>query len=236
MTQTIEQLLAAGDPAWPGVARQLDSSSVMVQLLPVDRESARRTLHALQVTPRSVLGALALNCGGLLLDHGWLRVLGGGTGELPSLSVANGMIQPVQPEDPTSKLIIAFDVLGGSFAINGGELQGPVGEVFYFGPDTLEWSPIGGGTSQFLAWATSDGLAPFYEALRWPEWELEVEPLPPDMGIAVFPFLYTAEGRDVASAKRSRVPFSELIRLQDEAKRSLIDSPDGTQFTVQVEP
>mgnify|MGYP006138941707 CR=1 FL=1 len=40
-------------------------------------------LHRLQVTRRSTLGGLAADTGGLLVDHGWLRHLGGGSARLP---------------------------------------------------------------------------------------------------------------------------------------------------------
>ena len=34
-------------------------------------------LSRLQVTARSMMGALALSSGGMLVDHGWVRLLGG---------------------------------------------------------------------------------------------------------------------------------------------------------------
>jgi hypothetical protein len=45
--------------------------------MPCAAEDGRRTLEWLQVSTRSPLGAIALHTGGLLVDHGWLRVLGG---------------------------------------------------------------------------------------------------------------------------------------------------------------
>ncbi|MFJ1567975.1 DUF2625 family protein [Streptomyces erythrochromogenes] len=43
-------------------------------MLPVDAESGRACLRQLQVTARSNLGGIVLNCGGLLVDGGWLRI------------------------------------------------------------------------------------------------------------------------------------------------------------------
>ncbi|WP_415004786.1 DUF2625 family protein [Aeromicrobium sp.] len=47
-----------------------------------------------QVTTGSTLGALAYNCAGLLIDHGWLRILAGGTDRLVSRASANGLGDP----------------------------------------------------------------------------------------------------------------------------------------------
>ncbi len=78
--------------------------------LSVDARRAMEVLFRLQVTARSTLGALALRCGGVLLDHGWLRLLGGGGDELMSLAEANGLGEPMCAERPAA-LTVAFDVL-----------------------------------------------------------------------------------------------------------------------------
>jgi hypothetical protein len=101
-------------------------------VLPAGREAGLDVLFRLQVAARSTLGALALNCGGLLVDHGWVRVLGGGTSRLPDLATASGLGRPGSPGAPPPSLTVAFDVLGGRFAVNGGDLPGRPGEVCYW--------------------------------------------------------------------------------------------------------
>lgn len=49
-------------------------SSAPLKVLPVDPVEARRGLLQIQVTARSALGSMALNCGGLIIDDGWVRV------------------------------------------------------------------------------------------------------------------------------------------------------------------
>jgi hypothetical protein len=93
----------------------------------VERQEAEACLLALQVTARSTLGALALHTGGVVIDHGWLRLLGGGHGRLPSLATANGVTDGQQPP----VLLIGFDVLGGRFAIDGGAATGNPVDVFW---------------------------------------------------------------------------------------------------------
>src|SRR5436190_274361 len=66
--------------AWPLVKRWIDQAANAVTTLPADAKGGERALAALDVTERSVLGALAVHTGGLSIDHGWLRVLGGAAG------------------------------------------------------------------------------------------------------------------------------------------------------------
>jgi hypothetical protein len=102
----------------------------------------------------------------MLADHGWVRLLGGGSEGLPDL--------------------------GGRFAVNGGGLPGQPREVCYWGPDTLAWTALGGGYSQFACMVLSGGLDGFFQDLRWPGWQEEAAALGPDQSISVYPFLFTA--------------------------------------------
>jgi hypothetical protein len=62
------------------------------------------------------MGALARHTGGLLVDDGRLRVLGGGDERgLPSLAQANGL---PGDEQPPAALMVGHDVLGGRFEVN----------------------------------------------------------------------------------------------------------------------
>ncbi|MEU0545578.1 DUF2625 family protein [Nocardia sp. NPDC005978] len=210
--RAIQELADVKDPAWPELRELVRWATVPVTVLPPDPERARDTLIRLQVTARSTLGALALNTGGILVDYGWLRILGGGSAELPDLATSNGVRRP--GELPTDALIVAVDVLGGRFAVNGGELPGEPGEVCYFGPDTLAWNPIGFGHSAFVHWALGGGTAEFYEDLRWPDWHYEIRTLTLGQGISVYPPLWTVEGRtDIGAASRCAAPMSEVIAL-----------------------
>ena len=48
------------------------------EILPRDENHAARQLLDLQVTTRSPMGAIRYGCGGILIDHGRLRILGSG--------------------------------------------------------------------------------------------------------------------------------------------------------------
>jgi hypothetical protein len=227
------ELAEVPDPAWPEWLQLIRLAPVPVVVLPVARHAGLEVLFRLQVTARSMMGALALNSGGLLADHGWLRLLGGGTANLPDLAAVNGL-GPPGPSEPPPSLTVGFDVLGGRFAVNGGGLRGQPGEVCYWGPDTLAWTPLGGGYSQFARMVLGGGLAGFYQDLRWPGWQEEAAALNADQGISVYPFLFTAESRPVAQASRRPVPFAELLGVHAETERQIGQLPPGSPFRVTI--
>jgi hypothetical protein len=229
--RTVEELTATSDPAWPGLETELLSNPAIV-ILPISAAAGRDCLYRLQVTSRSRLGALALHTGGLLVDDGWLRVLGGGgNGGLPSLAEINGL---PGDEQPPSALVVGYDVLGRRFEVNGPnppamDRPGTVGEVCYFGPDTLDWAGLGVGHGAWLSWIAAGGTGEFYQSLRWPGWREEIRALPVSHGITVYPFLWSREAQqDLAGTTRRPAPMQELFSLQDEFTARFAAKPDKT--------
>lgn len=223
--RTLSELTDVDDPAWLQVRKLIAESPVTAEILPPDKATGEATLLQLQVTARSVLGAVTLNTGGLLVDHGWLRVYGGsGT---PGLTEVNGLSDGF----PQEGLIIGHDVLGGVFTLNGAApaeygRPGEPGEVIYFAPDSMAWEPMDGGHSAWMTWLFSGSLNAFYQHLRWPRWEEETTGLSPAHGLSVFPPLWSREARDnLAATSRKPVPMRELIGLHAEFCRQF-DDPD----------
>jgi len=208
----LAELTLVPNPMWPTVQAWVADSPVPVEQLPVERRTGEQCISRLQVTAASTMGALALNCGGILVDHRWLRLYGGSQDPLVDLAVLNGLATP--PSGTPPHLVVASDVLGGRFAVNGEGLVGSPGEVCYFGPDTLEWEPLGMGHTDLVRWSLSGKTAEFYQDLRWPGWEHETAPVGPDQAILVYPFLSTAEGRsNIGATKRTVVPRPEIDQL-----------------------
>jgi hypothetical protein len=227
----VDELSAVHDPAWPEIAAAIDASPSQVRRLPIERAVAERCLWRLQVTAHSVLGALALETGGLVIDDGWLRVLGGGSGSLIDLATANELGDPTPESVPRPLLVVALDVVGGRFAINGGGLKGELGEVNYWGPDTLDWQSIHMGHGQFVHWALGPGLSAFYADLRWPDWADEVRGVGLDEALTFYPPLCTREGSNPDNCKRAAVPRTEL----DEVLTRLAALPNGQRFEFEFE-
>jgi hypothetical protein len=233
----VEDLVGVPDPAWPELAAELAACPVPLTILPVDADAGRDCLRRLQVTARSRLGALALHTGGLVVDHGWLRVLGGGHPErhLPSLAEELEASMP-----PNTALLVGYDVLGGRFELTGPdpEAAGRPGEpmqVCYFAPDTLEWECLGFGHSTWLSWIAAGRTPQFYNSLRWPGWETEVGPLRLHEGISVVSFLWSKEAHDnLGGTSRAVVPIAELFDLQEDMAQTLAGLPNGTTVKVEV--
>ena len=222
----MEELASAGDPAWPSVQAWITAARTPVTTLPVTTAARESCLHRLQVTVGSTLGALAWHVGGLVIDHGWLRVLGGGTPDLPDLATASGLGEPGPGSAPPPFVVVALDVLGGRFAINGGGLPGAPGDVAYFAPDTLGWESLGMGHSQFVAWCLTGDTTSFYASLRWPGWERETSGLSLAQGLSLYPPLWTREANaDLAATSRSAVPWQELLDLQQDVAGQLDGGP-----------
>jgi hypothetical protein len=233
--RSAEELASPEAPAWPVVASLISDAPVdAVVLPPRDNEAGLLTLFRLQVTTGSTLGALAAHCGAILVDHGWLRLLGSGLDGLPGLAEANGLGEPSERSMPPGHLVVAHDVLGGTFAVNGGSLPGDRGEICYFGPDTLSWTPIGlPGHSALVRWALSGGPGEAFADLRWPGWEQQAAAAGPGQAISTYPPLWAAESRG-STVQRSIVPLSEAVASHDEFARQLGGIPDGQTVRVEI--
>ncbi|MFD2796515.1 DUF2625 family protein [Promicromonospora vindobonensis] len=217
-----ENLTATHEPAWPELRRLVSEASVTAEILAPDETTSRRTLEQLQVTIGSFLGAVVVHTGGLLVDHGWLRVYGsprpGDPGRLPGLAATNDF--PPEPEAtwfPAHGLVVAHDVLGGTFVLNGSApaavgRPGGQGEMIYLAPDTLQWEPLEAGYAAWLAWVLDGGLADFTEGLRWEGWDAETSSLGGDRGLGLFPPLWSREAHeDLGATSRAAVPMAELV-------------------------
>ena len=231
--RSLEQLTAVEDPAWSLIQEWVAEARQTVEMLPAEQAQAEATLLALQVTTRSPLGACALETGGILVDHGWLRLLGSGHARLPdTLLTWNGLGEPAIGVPLEGGFVVAVDVLGGVFALNGGGL-GPETGIYYFAPDSLRWEALGCSHLAFVEWALTGDLARFYASVRWPGWEQELAALEPAQGISVYPFLWAA-GAPVEARSRRGVPLAELCALEREMARQLKDLPQGTQIRVRI--
>jgi hypothetical protein len=201
------------DDAWPEIQKWAAAGDNAVEITEAARKDGERALLQLQVTTRSVLGALALHAAAVTVDHGWVRVLAAGGPSAPA-----SLIDPVPgsataPLDLEDGLMIANDALGGFFVVNGGGLPGDSREVLYLAPDSLRWEQTGLGHSDWLRWLLGADLDRFYDGSRWAGWQDEVRDLRIDQAIHTYPPLFTKQGQDIAAASRRAVPIGELWTL-----------------------
>ena len=166
------------------------------------------------MTTRSVLGALAYETGGLTVDHGWLRFLGSGNQEL------SRDLLSWNEERNNGYFLVADDVVGGFFAINGGALGTDHGAVYYLAPDDLDWLNLEIPFSEFVQSCLTNKLDDFYSNLRWPNWRDDIAPLSGDECFSYFPFLWSKEG-SLTTSSRASVPIAEAYNLRIEIGRQL---------------
>ena len=78
----IEELLNRSDPGWNIVQKWIDSATNEVEVLPADTTKSKEALYKTQVTTHSPMGSVIYFTGGILVDHGWIRILGSGNSKL----------------------------------------------------------------------------------------------------------------------------------------------------------
>lgn len=218
----VDQLTQADDPAWQELLQLIAEAPAPVHVLDADPDAARRVVHVLQVRSSSFLGAMALHTGALVADHGWFRLLGCGAPHLRDLASANHLHGPLTDATMPPLLLFCVDAVGGRFAINTGGLRSRLGEVCYFGPDTLSWDGIGVRHADFVRGVLRGTMGDDFASLRWPGWEQEVDALPLDVGLASDPPPFvTMRAGNHDRVTRWAMPLAELHAFYDEAARAL---------------
>lgn len=209
--------------SWAKTQEWLQSVPNAAEVLQGDREKGEFILRQLQVSPKSLMGSIALETGGVLFDHGWLRLLGAGNeqakGNLLNWNVTKeGFRQP-------NAFIVAHDAVGGFFAMNGGAFPGKQGNIFYMAPDTLTWQDLGGSYAQLFSWAATGDLEKFYKNMRWPGWQDEVSALSADQGISIYPFLWAKVDTPLLERPRKVVAMVELWKMEQELAHQIQNLP-----------
>lgn len=215
--RTLQELLNTDDPGWPVLEEWIKLAKNKVEILATERQRAEEALVHTQVTTRSLMGAIVYETGGLLVDNGWIRILGSGSERmkrsLPSWNL--GKTFQKYGEAPPY-LLVADDAIGGFFAINGGFFGKDAGNIYYFLPDALKWISLEVGYSQFLLFCFENDLNEFYTGLRWEDWEKDVAQLNGDYAYSFVPFLWSKEGKDINKTNRKPVPVQDVYDINME--------------------
>jgi hypothetical protein len=220
--QPIEQLINKVDPGWTYVMQWIESAKNKVEILPVDTVRARDALFKTQVTTRSPMGAIIYMTGGILVDNGWIRILGSGSSKLnralPDWNKGKAFEEFGQP---IPYLLVADDVIGGFFILNGGGLGKDIGKIYYLSPDNLEYEPLNLSYTEFLNFCFNNNLNEFYKGYRWSNWVKDVSNLSGDIVYNFFPPLWTKEGKEFNKNSRKEVPIEEQYFLNMDFRKQL---------------
>ncbi|MGF6849945.1 hypothetical protein QFZ51_005180 [Chitinophaga sp. W3I9] len=218
----VEELINKTDPGWIFVDEWIKSAKNKVEILPVDTSKAKDALYKTQVTTRSPMGAIIYMTGGLLIDDGWIRILGSGSSKinrtLPDWNKGKSFKE--FGESP-SFLLIADDAIGGFYLLNGGGLGKDLGNVYYFSPDNLEYEQMDLTYTQFLDFCFNNDLDKFYEGSRWTNWRDEVSKLNGDKVFNFYPFLWTKEGKDINENSRRAISIEEQYDFNLDMRKQL---------------
>lgn len=194
--KTLEELTSTDSPSWELISGWLPKASNKVKVLEVDSIKKKRELVNLQVSTFSSIGGVIYNSGGILIDNGWIRVLGSGSKELPR-SVYNWnlgkSIDSTLDQQP-AYIIVADDAIGGIFALNGGGLaEDNLNKVFYFDTFDLTWHSLDMSYTNFLYFCFYGNLEQFYEGLRWDSWFKDITSLKTDEIYFMYPPPFSEE-------------------------------------------
>lgn len=210
----VDQLIDTTQPGWDLVKEWIGEAKNNVEVLPADTALSKDALYKTQMTTRSPMGAIVYSTGGILVDHGWVRILGSGCSKMKrSLPEWNKGRTFQEFGDHLPYLLIADDAVGGFFLLNGGGLGKDLGKVYYFSPDNLEYEPMNLGYTEFLLFCFNSNLEKFYKGLRWKGWQKEVAIISGDQVFNFFPVLWTKEGKDIEKVSRKAVPVQEQYSL-----------------------
>lgn len=223
--KSLKELTDTSDTGWEVVRELLPKATNKVEILPRDSARSNKAVYESQLAVQTTLGAVEYMTGGILIDGGWIRIIGSGSARLPrSLPGWNKGKTVAGYGHEAGFYLVADDVLGGFFALNWGGLGAQdAGKVFYLAPGDLQWESTGYSYGEFLSFCFSGNLEEFYKGQRWKHWHEQVDTLSGNRAFYILPPLWSVEGKDIEKDSRYAVPVGELyfntLKLMQDASK-----------------
>ena len=146
-----------------------------------------------------------------IIVNGYLKILGNDSEN--GFSYCNELFSKCYN---SNRCLIAYDILGGIFAINIEKLN----SIEYFAPDTLEWEDLEIDYKEFLYWVMTNQLDTFYQELIVPDLLTLDLSLEKNEVVLTYPFIWSMEYTP-SGAVRKIVPFKELLEMNADFYRQL---------------
>jgi hypothetical protein len=218
----VNELINTTNPGWPMVKDWIESARNKVEILTADSANAKDALFKTQVTTRSPMGSVVYMTGGILVDDGWIRILGSGNPKLNRTLPDWNKEKSIEKFGEASPfLLVADDAIGGFYLLNGGGLGKDLGKIYYFSPDNLTYEPLDLTYSDFLQFCFNNDLNKFYKGKRWTKWRDEVSKLEGDKVFSFYPTLWSKEGRNINKTTRKVISIEEQYNLNIETHKQL---------------
>lgn len=203
----LKDLINTQEPGWDLVKEWIKEAKVPVEVLPKDNKRAEQELLHAQVSTRSPMGAIIYETGGILVNNGWIRILGSGGEKLNrGLMEWNKGKTFENYGEQQSFMLVADDAIGGYFAINAGEFGDDIGKVYFLMPHGIQFFSLGLGYSEFLVWIFSGQYQSFYDIYKWKTCKEDIQQLRGDQTLSFVPFLFMDSLTSDSIEKRSKVP------------------------------
>ena len=220
--KSLSELTKTDNPAWVIVQDWIKHADVKVEILPKNQKNAETELLMAQVTTHSPMGAIIYETGGISIENGLIRILGSGNEKLNRGLMTWNKNKSYLYDEQSKFLLIADDVFGGFFAINGGAISlESLGKIFYFAPDTLKWENLDLSYTDFLNFCFSKKINDFYAAFKWKNFENDFKNFDNDKGFSFHPYLFTEEGKNIDKVDKRLVPINELWSLYVDLQKQL---------------
>lgn len=212
--ESLDQLINHTDPAWPLIQKWIAAAKNKIEILPVDSLKAKEALYNMQVSTYSTLGSVIYHTGGIMVDNGWIRILGSGSERLKrNVPEWNKGKTIKEYGDRPGYVLVADDAVGGFFAINYGAFGEDLKNVYYLAPNSLNWEPLGAGYGEFILFCFDSNLNEFYKGLRWTSWDQYISNLDGNNSYSFRPYLWKKEGADIDKCTRKLVPTEVLFKF-----------------------
>ena len=165
------------------------------------------TLNNLNIDKNSVLGQVITNTSGIFIDN-YIRLFGNGSKDV-SYNIYEYNLEFKKYFDD-NMIIVADDVFGGLFSVTKEK-----NNILYFAPDTLQWENLEIDYKDFIKYISSEKIDEFYKSYKWSTFQEDINDIKFNQGFLIYPFLWSNEC-DIEKAKKSIVPFSELVQINME--------------------
>lgn len=230
--KSLSELISAGDENWQKLKRSAERSRNKVEFLEKDSAKAVIALQQSQLSTGTTLGSIIYYSGGILIDDGWIRILGSGSRRLPrNIPEWNaGKISAMRTSE-MFYILVADDVMGGLFAIKASSVEEleNIGQVFYFGPNSLSWQNTGLSYNAFLFFCFNGNLNDFYSDFRWKGWKEEIATVDCNSVISCYPLLWTKEGLQMKNNRKQLAIQSQWNLYQGNSKSGSHKAVANTQ-------